>query len=116
MARFIRHAAVLAAGTAFLAWPALAEAPTLALTLTDGVIAPQSLEIPAQTETVLRVTNAGTAPAELESKALHIETVIAPGQTADVALRALPEGSYAFVEEFHEDLDTARFTLLVKQP
>lgn len=113
MAHFNRLAVALAVAAA-LACPATAGTSEIAISLVDGVITPQSIEVPANTEVTLKVTNAGATPAELESKQLHIETIIAPGQTAEVNLRALPAGSYGFVEEFHEDLDTARGKIIVK--
>lgn len=113
MAHFKLLAATLASAAA-LTLPTLADASEVAISLTDGVIAPQTVEIPAETEVTLKVTNTGATPAEFESKQLHIETIIAPGQSADITLRALPAGSYGFVEEFHENLDTARGTIVVK--
>lgn len=51
----------------------------------------------------LSVTNKGKTPAEFESKRLRAETVIAPGATVTIKLRALPKGSYAFFDEFYPD-------------
>ncbi len=94
--------------------PALAETSALTVTLTDGVVAPQTIELPADTAATLTVVNAGATPAEFESKQLRIETIIAPGQTTTIELQPLPAGSYSFVEEFHENLDTARGTIVAK--
>lgn len=113
MAHFNQRATALALAAA-LVCPALAHASEVSISLADGVITPQTVEVPADTEVTLKVTNAGATPAEFESKQLHIETIIAPGQSADIALRALPAGSYGFVEEFHENLDTARGTIVAK--
>ncbi|WGT51865.1 cupredoxin domain-containing protein [Thioclava nitratireducens] len=96
--------------------PALAVAdetiPTI--TLTDGVVSPQQIYLPADTAVTLTVSNTGKTAAEFESKRLRIEKIIAPGQTETIELRALPAGSYPFVEEFHEDQDTAKGTIVVK--
>ncbi|MPQ93267.1 cupredoxin domain-containing protein [Thioclava sp. JE_KL1] len=96
--------------------PALAVAdeavPTI--TLTDGVIAPQMIDLAADTAVTLTVSNTGKTAAEFESKRLRIEKIIAPGQTETIDLPALPAGNYPFVEEFHEDLDTAKGTIVVK--
>ncbi|WP_417809821.1 cupredoxin domain-containing protein [Thioclava sp.] len=96
--------------------PALAVAdqtgPTI--TLTDGVVVPQTIALPADKAVTLTVYNTGETAAEFESKRLRIEKIIAPGETETIQLRALPAGSYPFVEEFHEDLDTAKGTIVVK--
>ena len=84
------------------------------ITLTDGVISPQTVEVPAGTATTLTVANAGKAPAEFESKRLHIEQIIAPGTSATIHLPALPAGRYVFVEEFHETLATGRGEIVAR--
>lgn len=86
----------------------------ITITLTDGVIAPQKVEVPAGKATVLKVVNAGKSAAEFESKRLRIEQIIAPGKTVEIKLRALPKGSYPFVEEFHENLETGRGEIIAK--
>lgn len=83
-----------------------ADVAPASITMTDGVIAPQKLTIPSGQAFALTVKNAGKTPAEFESKRLHIEQVVAPGDTATIQLPALPAGSYKFVDEFHEDLAT----------
>lgn len=92
----------------------LADAPALAITMTDGVISPQRLELPAGQPATLTVTNAGKSAAEFESKPLHIEQVIAPGGSATFKLQALPKGSYKFVDEFHENLPSGRGEIVAK--
>jgi heme/copper-type cytochrome/quinol oxidase subunit 2 len=84
------------------------------ITLTDGVVAPQVLEVPAGTEVTLNVSNTGTTPAEFESKNLHIEQVIAPGASATFTLKGLAAGVYKFVEEFHENEPTGRGVIEAK--
>lgn len=109
------HAAALLGGAAIaLVFPAHAGDAEFAVTLTDGVIAPQSIAVPADAPFVLTVTNGGTSAAEFESKQLRIEQVIAPGATATLRLQPLPKGSYKFVEEFHEDQPGARGTIEVR--
>ncbi len=99
-----------------LAAPGLAfaagEGPTL--TFTDGVIAPQRIEVAAGTNVTLTVHNAGSSTAEFESKRLHKETVLAPGATIKVELRGLAAGEYPFVDEFHETLPTAQGVIVAK--
>lgn len=84
------------------------------ITLKDGVISPQTIEVPAGKSVNLTVSNTGKAAAEFESKRLRIEKIIAPGKTVTIKLQPLPAGSYPFVEEFHENLDTAKGTIVAK--
>lgn len=112
----IRRARIstFALAATFAAGAALAGPDGLTVTLTDGVVSPQTIEVPAGKATVLTVVNAGKKPAEFESKKLHIEQLVAPGATLTLRLRPLPAGEYPFVEEFHENLDTSRGTIVVK--
>lgn len=84
------------------------------ITLTDGIVEPSRIELAAGEAVTLNVRNTGATPAEFESKRLRIEQIIAPGQSVTIELQPLPEGSYPFVEEFHETLDTAKGTIVVK--
>ena len=99
--------AIIFAGAAFAGEP-------VAITLKDGVISPQKIEVIAGKPTVLVVTNTGKSAAEFESKRLRIERIVAPGKSIEIKLRALPKGSYPFVEEFHETLETARGEIIAK--
>ncbi len=108
-------AAVFISGTAIgLASTVQASDAEFKVTLSDGVITPQSVVAPADKSFVLTVSNTGQSVAEFESKQLHIEQVVAPGATANLRVHALPKGSYAFVEEFHEDQASARGTIEVQ--
>jgi len=104
----------LALGLMLAAGAALAAGEGPVITLTDGVVSPQLVEVPAGQAVTLTVVNAGTKPAEFESKRLKIEKIVAPGMTVTIELRALPAGEYPFVEEFHEDLETGRGTIVAK--
>lgn len=84
------------------------------ITLKDGVISPQTVEVPAGKSVTLTISNTGKAAAEFESKRLRIEKIVAPGKTVTIKLRPLPAGSYPFVEEFHENLDSAKGTIVAK--
>lgn len=101
-------------GASLMASAALAETPTATVTMTDGVVSPQTVEIPAGQQMTLIVVNAGKKPAEFESKRLRIERIVAPGATLNLTLRPLPAGEYPFVEEFHENLDTSHGTIVAK--
>lgn len=113
--RFRAAAATLFGGAAIaLVSSAHAGDAEFSVTLADGVVAPQSIVVPADTPLVLTVTNGGTSVAEFESKQLRIEEVVAPGATATLRIQPLPKGSYKFVEEFHEDQPGARGTIEVQ--
>lgn len=98
----------------FLATGAVSAEQALSVTLHDGVITPQKIEVPAGKKQMLKVTNTGKSAAEFESKRLRIEKIIAPGKTVEIELRPLPAGTYPFVEEFHEDQPTARGEIIAK--
>lgn len=104
----------LVGAAATLAAPALAETMEYTITLTDGVVEPQMLDITAGEAFSLLLVNAGATPAEFESKSLHLEQVIAPGASFTFDLSGLAAGDYKFVEEFHEDQPTGRGVISVK--
>lgn len=114
MTRPLSLASAIAFGLLLAPAAASANQHAQIITLTDGVVSPQSIELPANKAATLTVTNSGKAAAEFESKRLRIEKIIAPGKTVTIKLRPLPAGSYPFVEEFHENLDTAKGTIVVK--
>ena len=93
---------------------AATDVPVFNLAFENGVITPQTLEIPADKTVVLRVENKGSSAAEFESKPLHIEKIIAPGASAEITLHGVVAGSYKFVDEFTEQLETANGVILVK--
>lgn len=110
-------AAAVAMSLSLAQSPAYAEGETIdstTITLTDGVVSPQLVEVKAGQATKLVVVNAGTKPAEFESKRLRIEQIVAPGAKMELTLRALPAGEYPFVEEFHENLDSGRGKIVAK--
>lgn len=80
----------------------------------DGVITPQTVEIATGEAAELLIRNSGTSACEFESKVLKKEAVVGPGQEMTVKLPALPAGSYAFVDEFHEHEETAQGVVVVK--
>ena len=91
---------LLAAATALLASPALAQAPGFALTVRDQKFEPAELEVPAGQKFELRITNAETVSIEFESSDLRREKVITRGQTATLYLGPLKPGRYEFFEDF----------------
>lgn len=85
----------------------------LVIEMTDGVVAPQRLELTAGATVAILVRNTGTTAAEFESKRLRKEIVVAPGTETRFSLRGLPVGEYEFVDEFHEDMDSAHGVIVV---
>ncbi|MFK5998459.1 MAG: cupredoxin domain-containing protein [Rhodobacterales bacterium] len=84
------------------------------ITLQNGVVSPKMTEIPVGGQVKIVVTNAGDATAEFESKTLHIEKMLAAGAKTILTLHGLRTGSYEFVDEYTEDLDTAHGFIIAK--
>jgi hypothetical protein len=76
-----------------------AEEPVFAIQMTDGVLTPSRLEVPAGKAFKLEVSNTGTTPAEFESKTLHKEKVIAPKGKTTFSIKRLTAGEYDFFDE-----------------
>lgn len=77
--------------------------PSFKIVMRESVITPAQVEVPANVPFKLEITNAGSAPAEFESLALHKEKVLAAGTTSSLVFRRLPPGSYDFFDDFHPD-------------
>lgn len=87
---------------AMVAAPAIGRAddePVFRIEMADGKLTPSRLEVPAGKAFRLEVTNAGSTPAEFESKTLHKEKVIAPKATAVIAVKKLAAGEYDYFDE-----------------
>jgi len=87
---------------AMIAAPAAARAdeePVFKIEMADGKLTPLRLEVPAGKAFRLEVTNAGSTPAEFESKTLHKEKVIAPKATVVIPVKKLAAGEYDFFDE-----------------
>jgi hypothetical protein len=107
-------AASIAAALVLLAAP-IARADDivpLSVALKDHHFAPAEIEAPANKKIVLEVSNQDSTPAELESKALRVEKVVAGGGKISVQIRGLAPGRYRFFDDYHED--TAEGFLVVK--
>jgi plastocyanin len=76
---------------------------TYDLMLREHVFEPSELKVPAGKPFKIKFRNTNSAPAELESKSLKVEKVVAGSAEATVNVRALEPGRYEFVDEFHED-------------
>lgn len=96
---------ILAAlGLLALSTAALADdMPTLHLSIRNGHLFPETLEVPANTRFRLEVRNEGPGAAEFESLELKKEIVLAPGVTRSLVFFPLKPGRYTFFDEFHTD-------------
>lgn len=113
----LRHAAIAALLAGLLGAGGAVRAddvPVIEVTLNDGVVTPQHIEVAAGKPFKLAIRNIGTAAAEFESKRLYKEKVLAPGAEALLEFSKLSAGTYPFYEEFHMDRDTANGTITAK--
>jgi hypothetical protein len=97
---------VVAAG---LAW---ADDPQFTLTIKEHRFAPAELQIPAGVKVKLMIKNEDSTPEEFESRELHREKVVPPGQQILVIVGPLDAGTYPFFGDFHKD--TAQGKLIAK--
>ncbi|MCO7232411.1 MULTISPECIES: cupredoxin domain-containing protein [unclassified Cobetia] len=87
---------------ALLPRPAAAsDMPSYDLTLDNGRLTPEVLEVKAGEKFVIQLHNAGNTPAEFESNSLRKEKVLAPGVKSFVVIHPLRAGSYDFFDDFH---------------
>ncbi|RWM39471.1 cupredoxin domain-containing protein [Mesorhizobium sp.] len=106
--------AAIVVGACILATVAVAdESPTFVVDLKDGVVTPQSLEVPANSQFRLELRNSGSSPAEFESIELRKEKVLGPGASSFVVIRRLDPGEYRFFDDFHPGMPPA--TLVAKE-
>jgi plastocyanin len=94
----------LAAATAFCAATAARadDAARVQLSIKDHKFDPAEPTAPAGKPIVIALTNLDPTPAELESKQLRVEKVVAGGGAIVVNVRALPPGRYRFFDDYHE--------------
>jgi len=105
--------ASIAAALVLAAAPAHAEdATALSLTIKGHHFTPAELTAPANKPIVIEVTNEDSTPAELESKPLRVEKVVAGGAKVKLQVRGLAAGRYRFYDDYHED--TTEGFLVVK--
>ncbi len=79
------------------------EMPSFRIVMNGASITPARLDVPADLPFKLEITNAGSAPAEFESVALHKEKVLAAGTTSSLVFRRLAPGEYDFFDDFNPD-------------
>jgi len=83
--------------------PAIADdAATVEITLKDHKFDPAESTVPAGKPLVIQLSNQDATPAELESKELRFEKVVAGGGAITVKVRALKPGRYRFFDDYHE--------------
>ncbi len=95
------YRAVVAALFLIGAVPALAEEPTITITLRDHQFVPSEVPVPAGVKVTLIVRNEQTANAEFESSSLHREKIVNPGGESVVFVGPLDPGSYEFFDDFN---------------
>ena len=85
--------------------PARAEdIATFETTLKDKAFTITEIKVPAGKPFMIKMTNANSAPAELEAKELKIEKAAAGNSTIVVRVKAMEPGKYLFVDEYQEDV------------
>ena len=77
---------------------------TYETTLKDEAFTVAEIKVPAGKPFIIKMTNANSAPAELEAKELKIEKVAAGNSTIIVRVKAMEPGKYLFVDEYQEDV------------
>jgi plastocyanin len=93
-------AIALAAGAAA---PAFADDEIqVQITLKDHKFQPAESTVAAGKPIVIQLANQDATPAELESKELRIEKVVAGGGAITVKVRALKPGRYRFFDDYRE--------------
>jgi hypothetical protein len=84
----------------FLATPALADGP-IAVTLQNHKFTPNVIHVKANTPSVIALTNKDAQAEEFDSSSLKVEKVVAGNSSGNVRLRALAQGKYPFMGEYH---------------
>ena len=102
-------ALVIFLAAAGAAW---ADDPQFTLVIKEHRFAPAELQIPAGVKVKLMIKNEDSTPEEFESRELHREKVVPPGQQILVIVGPLEAGTYPFFGDFHKD--TAQGKLIAK--
>src|SRR5438309_1868388 len=79
------------------------EAVVYDLKLENHRFDPKTIKVPANRAFRIKLTNLDETPAELESKSLRIEKVVAGKSEITVSVKPLKPGSYAFYDEYHRN-------------
>lgn len=73
------------------------------LTLKDHRFAPALVTVAAGQPVTIEISNLDPTPAEIESKTLRFEKIVAGNSRITVQVRALSPGRYRFFDDYHED-------------
>ncbi len=76
--------------------------------LKNQAFVPAEIKVPAGTPFSLKVKNENDRPAEFESAGMKIEKIVAGHQEIVARVKALPRGTYEFVDEYQEDVARGR--------
>lgn len=108
----VKFASALAIA-AVLALPSIsaaAQEPVAELTCDSGHFQPASLDVTANQQVRIKVTNKGNSPIEFESFEMNRERVVPPGHTITVILPKLDPGEYHFFDDFHHEVGQGTIT------
>jgi hypothetical protein len=85
----------------FSVTPLAAQQVSLSITIKNKTFQPSVLKAPANRPITITVHNADGAAAEIESRTMRIEKVIAAGGTIVVNVKPLVPGNYRFFDDFN---------------
>jgi plastocyanin len=97
----MRRIAWVTALLALIAASALADDPSITITLKNNQFVPSEVQIPAGLKVKLVVRNENPTTSEFESNQFHREKVVTSGQEITVFVGPLDPGSYEFFDDFH---------------
>jgi hypothetical protein len=95
-----------------LAGPSGAADPEFSLAIKDHKFIPAEFEVPSGVKIKLLIKNEDPTPEEFESRELHREKVVPPGQTVPIFVGPLDPGTYGFFGDFNPQ--TAQGKLIAK--
>jgi plastocyanin len=81
-----------------------ADAPTIEIALENNAFVPTEVTASANTPLVLKFVNKDSVPAEIESKDLNVEKVVAGKSEIIVRVKALKPGKYLFVNDYKAEV------------
>lgn len=103
---------VAAVATTAVATAAVAEPPTVSLTLKGHRFTPQAINVPAGQKIRIVLINQDPATEEFDSHDLKIEQLVTPNGRATFTVGPLKPGAYAFMGEFHPQTAQGRVTAI----
>jgi hypothetical protein len=83
---------------------AAADAPVIEVVLENNSFIPTEVKAMANIAVILRFVNKDPVPAEIESKDLNVEKVVAGKSEIIVRLKPLRPGKYLFVNDYKADV------------